>query len=61
VKTAGCVENVTNLRYLGVTLTSGNCIQEEVKSRLYLGYGSYHSVQNLLSFCFLPKNIRLKM
>src|SRR5215510_3163658 len=40
---------VRAIRYLGVTLTDQNSIQEEIKSRLKLGNACYHSVQNLLS------------
>jgi len=47
-------------KYLGTTLTHQNSIQEEMKSRLNSGNACYHSVQNLLSSCFLPKNSKIK-
>ena len=46
---------------LGTTLTDQNSIQEEIKSRLKLGNACYHSVQNLLSFRLLSKNLKIKI
>ena len=48
-------------KYLGKTLTHQNSIPEEIKSRLRLGNACYHSVQNLLSSRFLPKNLKIKV
>jgi hypothetical protein len=45
------IERVEEFRYLGMTLTDQNSIQEEIKSRLKLGNACYHSV---LSSCCLP-------
>jgi hypothetical protein len=42
-------------KYLGMTLTDQNSIQEEIKSRLKLGNTCYHSVQNLLSSRLLSR------
>jgi hypothetical protein len=42
-------ENVTEFRYLGMTLTNQNDIHDEIESRLNSGNACYHSVQNLLS------------
>jgi len=45
-------ERVEQFKYLGITLTYQNSIQEEIKSRLKSRnacYHSYHLVQNLLS------------
>ena len=36
-------------------------IQEEIKSRLKVGNACYYSVQNLLSFSLLSKNIKIKI
>jgi len=41
-------EKVEEFKYLGITLTNQNSIQEEIKSRLKSGNACYHSVQNLL-------------
>jgi len=41
--------------------TNQNFIQEEMKSRLKSGYAYYHSVQNVLSSSFLPKNMQIKI
>jgi hypothetical protein len=38
-----------------------NSIHEEIKSRLKSGNGCYHSVQNLLSFSSLCKNVNVKV
>ena len=54
-------ERVEELKYLGTTLTNQNSIPEEIKSRLSSGNACYHSVQNLLSSRFLPKNLKTKI
>jgi hypothetical protein len=54
-------ENVAQFKYLGMTVTSRNLIQEEIESRLSSGNTSYHSVQILLSSCLLAKNIKVRM
>jgi hypothetical protein len=41
-------ENMSQFRYLGMTVTNQNLIQEEIKRRLNSGNACYHSVQNLL-------------
>jgi hypothetical protein len=55
------IERVEEIKYLGVTLTDQNSIQEEIKSRLKLGNACYHSVQNLLSSRLLSKNLKIKL
>ena len=55
------IERLEEFKYLGTTLTNQNSIQEEIKSRLKLGNGSYYSVQNLLSSRLLSKNLKIKM
>ena len=55
------IERVEEFKYLGMTLTNQNSIQEEVKSRLKLGNACYHSVQKLLSSSLLTKNLKIKI
>ena len=55
------IERVEEFKYLGTTLTVQNSIQEEIKSRLKLGNACYHSVQNLLSYRLLFKNLKIKI
>jgi hypothetical protein len=53
-------ENVTNFRYLGMTLIYKNDIHE-VKNRLNLGNACYYSVQNLMSSHLISKNVKIKI
>jgi hypothetical protein len=54
-------ENVSQFRYLGMTLTNQNLIQEEIKRGLSLGNACYHSVQSLLSSHLLSKNLKMRI
>ena len=54
-------ERVEQFKYLGTTLTNQNSIQKEIKSRVKLGNACYHSVQNLLSYSLLSKNLKIKV
>jgi hypothetical protein len=53
--------NVAKLKYLRMTVTNQNSIQEEINCRLNSGNACYHSVQNLLSSCLLTKNLKFKL
>jgi len=44
-----------------MTVTIQNCIHEEIKSQLNVKNACYHSVQNLLSFHFLSKDLKNKI
>jgi hypothetical protein len=52
-------EGVAKFKYLGTMLTDQNCMQEEIKSRLNSGNACYHSVQSLLSFRLLSRNVKV--
>jgi hypothetical protein len=54
-------ENVSQIKYLGTTVTNRNLIQEEINRRLNSGNACYHSVQNLLSSRLLSKNVKVKI
>jgi hypothetical protein len=54
-------ENVPQFKYLGMTVTNQNLIQEEIKRRLNSGNACYHSVQNLLSSRLLSKNVKVRI
>jgi hypothetical protein len=54
-------ERAEQFKYLGTTLANQNSIQEDIKSRLKSGNACYHSVQNLLSYRLLSKNLRSKI
>jgi hypothetical protein len=54
-------ENVPQFKYLGMTVTNQNLIQEEIKRRLNSGNVCYHSVQNLLSSRLLLKNVKVRI
>jgi hypothetical protein len=54
-------ENVSQFKYLGMTVTNQNLIQEEIRKRLNSGNACYNSVQNLLSSRLLSKNVKVRI
>jgi hypothetical protein len=54
-------ENLAQFRYLGMTVTNQNLIQEEIKSRLISDNTCYHSMQELLSSHLPSKNVKIKI
>jgi hypothetical protein len=52
---------VAHLRYLGMTITNQNLIEEEIKRRFNLDNAFYHSVQKLPSSRMLSKIIKIKI
>jgi hypothetical protein len=55
------LENVSQFKYLGTTVTNQNLMQEEINRRLNSGNACYHSVQNLLSSRLLSKNLKIRI
>jgi hypothetical protein len=53
-------ERVEEFKYLGITLTNQNSIQEEIISRMKPGNACHHSVQKCLPSSLLSKNIKIK-
>jgi hypothetical protein len=54
-------EIVEEFKYLEMTLTNQNSIQEETKNILKSGNAFYHSVHNILSYSLLSKNLRIEI
>jgi hypothetical protein len=54
-------ESVTQLKYLGATVTNQYLIQEEINRRLNSGNACYNSVQNILSSRLLSKNVKIRI
>jgi hypothetical protein len=54
------LESIEQFRCLVTTLTNKNFMQKEIKCRLKSGSTCYNSVQNLLSYSLLSKNIKIK-
>jgi hypothetical protein len=54
-------ENVLQFKYLGTTVINQNLIEEGIKRRLNSGNACYHLVQNLLSFCLLSRNLKMRI
>ena len=56
-----CFERVEHFGYLRTSITDQNYIKEGNKCRLKSQNACYRSVQNLLSFSLLPKNIKINL
>jgi uncharacterized protein YqgQ len=49
------------VRHLGMAVANQNLIKDEIKRRLNLGNGCYHSVQKLLSSHLMSKNVYIRV
>ena len=54
-------ERLEQFKYLGTTLTNKNSMQGDIKSRLKSGSACYHSVQNVLCYSLVYKDIKIKI
>jgi hypothetical protein len=54
-------QNVTQFKYLGMTVPNQNLIQGEIKRRLNSGNACHHSVQNLLSSHLLSQHVQIRI
>jgi hypothetical protein len=54
-------QGVAKFKYLGTTLTDQNCMNEEIKRKLNSGNAPYHSIQSLLFFSLLSRNVKVKI
>jgi hypothetical protein len=54
-------QNVSQFKCLGTTVTNQNLIQEKIKRRFNSGNACHYSVQNLLSYRLLLKNIKIRI
>jgi hypothetical protein len=54
-------ESVTGCKYLGMTLTSLNCVHEEITSIINSVNAYYNSVQNLLFCSSVSENVNIKI
>jgi hypothetical protein len=52
---------VAQFKYLGMTVTNQNVIQEQIKRRLNSGNACYRSVQRLLPACLLSITIKIRI
>jgi len=57
----GSFESVEQFIYLGTTLTYQSSIQKEIKDRLKSGNACYNSVENILCYSILSKNMKIKI
>jgi len=54
-------EREEQLKYLGTTVMYQNSVQEEIKRRFMSRNACYHSLQNLLSYSLISKNIMIQI
>ncbi|KAJ4428734.1 hypothetical protein ANN_25727 [Periplaneta americana] len=54
-------EEVEKFKYLGATVTNINDTREEIKRRINMGNACYYSVEKLLSYSLLSKNLKVRI
>ena len=54
-------ENITNLKHFEKTIPKKSCMDKKIKRTLNSENACYYSVQNILSFCYLPKSTSLNI
>ncbi|KAJ4430983.1 hypothetical protein ANN_19576 [Periplaneta americana] len=54
-------EGVEKFKYLGATVTNINDTREEIKRRINMGNACYFSVEKLLSYSLLSKNLKVRI
>ncbi|KAJ4432833.1 hypothetical protein ANN_21472 [Periplaneta americana] len=54
-------EEVEKFKYLGATVTNINDTREEIKRRINMGNACYDSLEKLLSFSLLSKNLKVRI
>jgi hypothetical protein len=52
---------MSQCKYLGMTVTNQNLVQEKIKRIFNTGNACYHLVQNLSSSDILSKNVKIRM
>jgi hypothetical protein len=52
---------VAKFKFLGTALTNQNGVRDEIKNTLNSRNACYYSVQNILSSCFIWKNLKIKI
>jgi hypothetical protein len=52
---------MVQFKYLRMTVTNQNLVQEEIRRRLKSGNACYHSLQRLLFSHLLSKNIKIRI
>jgi mannitol-specific phosphotransferase system IIBC component len=52
------LENVAQFKYMGITITNQNLIQDETKRTLNSSNACHHSVQNYLSYGLLSEIVK---